>query len=315
VEVPLHGATLEQKVDRMIEMLRSIAEEEPATRRRLVALRESSGYKAPFETTKPLVSIVIPTYSNHEALANRSLPSALAQTHRNIEVIVVGDNAPPESAEVVRNSGDKRVRFHNLTVRGPYPDDPYRAWLIVGSAPYNTGLALAQGLWIAPLGDDDAFTPDHVERLLSAAVEHRWELAYGRLRAHMPDGQELLLGEFPPQLGQFGFQGALFHAGLSFMEMHLADEQFGYPNDWSLCRRMLRAGVRMGMVDAPVVDYHPSERGLRPPQAADPAHQELAAARERVAQLERELAVIAGSRSWRLTRPLRDLAARLRGGS
>jgi len=300
----------------MIEMLRSIADEEPATRRRLVAVRESPAYTAAFKTRNPLVSVVIPTYRNFEALATRSLPSALAQTHRNIEVIVVGDNAPAEAAEVVDRAGDRRVRFHNLTVRGPYPDDPHRAWLIAGSAPYNTGVALAEGHWIAPLGDDDAFTPDHVEALLKAAVEHRWELAYGRLRAHMPDGSEALLGEFPPQLGQFGLQGALLHAGLSFMEMNLADEQFGYPNDWSVCRRMLRAGVRMGMIDAPVVDYHPSETGFRSPRGGpDPAQQELAAARERIATLERELAVIAGSRSWRLTRPLRDLAARMRGGS
>jgi glycosyltransferase involved in cell wall biosynthesis len=300
--------------DRIIEVLQSIADEEPATRRRLRALRDSPGYGAPFDTPDPLVSVVIPTYRNFEALATRSLPSALAQTHRNIEVIVVGDAAPPETAEVIERAADGRVRFENLTVRGPYSADPYRAWLIAGSPPYNTGVAVARGLWIAPLGDDDAFTPDHVERLLSAAVQHRWELAYGRLRAHMDDGSEVLLGVFPPEHGQFGLQGALYHSGLSFMEMNLADELFGYANDWSLCRRMLRAGVRMGMIDVPVVDYHPSGRGRRDVPGPEP-DRELAAARERVAGLERELAVMASSRSWRLTRPLRTLAARLRGGS
>lgn len=306
------------QADLIVEMLRSIADEEPANRRRLRALRESSAYAEAFEARKPLVSVVVPTYRNRDALATVSLPSVLGQTYTNLEVIVVGDAAPAAMAEVVDRCNDKRVRFENLTVRGPYSEDPFRAWLTTGSAPFNAGVAQARGLWIAPLGDDDAFTPDHVERLLGAAREQRWELAYGRLRAHMEDGSEELLGEFPPSHGQFGLQAALYHAGLSFMELNLADDIFGEPNDWSLCRRMLRAGVRMGMIDEPTVDYHPSGRHRAREQAEPeppepPEAAELAAARERVADLERQLAVVASSRSWRLTKPLRSLARRLRG--
>jgi Glycosyl transferase family 2 len=319
VDAPLQGATLDQKVDLIVEMLRSIADEEPATRRRLEVLRGSPQYREAFEASTPLVSVVIPTYRNHRALAEVSLPSVLAQTYRNLEVVVVGDAAPPEAAAVVAACNDSRVRFDNLAVRPPRSNRPERAWLTAGSAPFNAGVAQAGGLWIAPLGDDDAFAPDHVETLLRAATEHRWELVYGRLRAHMEDGSEQLLGEFPPVLGQFGLQGAIYHAGLSFMELNLADELYGEPNDWSLCRRMIRAGVRMGMIDSPVVDYFPSggHKADAPepePQHEPPSHKpELADAHARVAELERQLAVIASSRSWRLTRPLRDLARRLRG--
>lgn len=55
------------------------------------------------------------------------------------------------------------------------------------------------------------------------------------------------LGSFPPRLGQFGWQASLFHAGLRFFEMELADSLFFSPGDWSLCRRMLRAGVRFAI--------------------------------------------------------------------
>jgi hypothetical protein len=322
VEDPLHAPTIEEKLDRIVEMLRAIADDEPETRRRLLELRSSAGYAEAFEAGDPLVSIVIPTYRSFESLRDVALPSALAQTHRNIEVLVVGDAAPPETAEVVARCGDDRVRFDNLPVRGPYPEDADRAWLVTGSPPYNAGVAAARGLWIAALADDDAFTPEHVELLLGAAVERKLEFVYSPLRAHTSDGREVLVGEFPPRLGEFGLQGAIYHAGLSFMELNLADDVFDVPNDWSLCRRMLRAGVRMGMIDQPTVDYYPSyEWGRRPrpmqgraERAArvDAAERELALARARVEDLERQLAVIVSSRSWRLTRPLRAAGRQVR---
>jgi hypothetical protein len=321
VEDPLHGAGVDQKLERIAEMLRAIADDEPDTRRRLLDLRASAAYAEPFEAGDPLVSVVIPTYRGFESLRDVALPSALAQTHRNIEVIVSGDAAPRETAEVVAACGDERVRFQNLTVRGPYPHDSDRAWLVTGTPPYNAGVASARGHWIAPLADDDAFTPDHVELLLAAAVERRLEFVYSPLRAHLADGSEVLVGEFPPRLGEFGMQGALYHAGLSFMELNLADDVFDVPNDWSLCRRMLRAGVRMGMIETPTVEYYPSYewgRRARPmerrqtPPPPDPLLEELAAARRRIEELEHQLAVISGSKSWRATAPLRSAARKVR---
>ncbi|MBN1530833.1 MAG: glycosyltransferase family 2 protein [Thermoleophilaceae bacterium] len=315
---PPEGVALDEKLDRITEILRAIADEEPETRRRLRRLRDSDVYRNAFAATDPLVSIVIPTYRNVEAVRSVSLPSALAQTHQNIEVLVVGDAAPEETAAAVAACGDERVRFENLPLRGPYPDDTERAWLLAGTPPFNAGVALARGAWIAPLGDDDSMAPRHVETLLGAALERRLELVYSRLTVHLLDGTTKLAGEFPPRLGEFGLQSALYLSGLSFMELNLQDELFGEPNDWSLCRRMLRAGVRMGMVDEATVDYHPSRWGGPKPRV-DPRDAQLAqsaatlaAANERADELERRLATIYASRSWRMTGPLRLAARRLR---
>jgi hypothetical protein len=124
--------------------------------------------------------------------------------------------------------------------------------------PRNEAVRLAQGLWIAPLDADDAFTPDHVERLLALARRERAEVAYGKLRSHLRDGTTFEVGEFPPRQGQFGWQGAIFHRDLRFMELELAASLFATPSDWSLCRRMLRAGVRFTMLDDVVADYFSS---------------------------------------------------------
>ena len=59
-----------------------------------------------------------------------------------------------------------------------------------------------------------------------------------------------------PRLGQFGLQATIYHSGLRFFEQELVDALYEEPNDWSLCRRMLAAGVRLGMIDPIVVDKH-----------------------------------------------------------
>ena len=95
------------------------------------------------------------------------------------------------------------------------------------------------------MADDDAIRADHTEALVAAAQEHRHELCYGRQLVRFPEGETMELGEFPPSLGQFGLQAAVYHAGLSFFEQEPVDALYAEPNDWSLCRRMLAAGVRV----------------------------------------------------------------------
>lgn len=243
---------------RVLAILQLVYDREPEFRERVRALRTSDNYERAFSDPEPLVSVIIPTYQGAELLVERSVASALRQTYPNVEVVVVGDTSPPETELLLSKLGDPRVRYHNLVVRGPYPRKPRDLWHVAGIPPRNEAVALALGSWIAPLDDDDAFTEDHVERLLELARAERAEVVYGLMRCLMNDGRTFHLGQFPPALGQFGWQAALFHGGLRFFEMELADALFFSPGDWSLCRRMLRAGVRFAMLDRVVVDHYES---------------------------------------------------------
>jgi hypothetical protein len=247
-----------QEVRDLREAVRLVADEEDQNRRRLATLRASPEYALPFEAADPLVSIPIPTYRNAKGLAERSLPSALAQTHRNIEIIVVGDAAPPEVEQAVRRFADPRIRFVNLERRGPYPEDPDALWFVAGTMPLNEALRIARGQWVAILNDDDEFRPDHVERLVALARERRAEVAYGKLAMHLPDGGTEELGAFPPALHQFGWQMALFHEGLRYFGFSFGAEAFRIPGDWHLCRRMLRTGVSFAMTEQVLGDYYPA---------------------------------------------------------
>jgi hypothetical protein len=246
------------------EVLRTLHDEEATNRLRLHELRRTADYERAFDEPDPLVSVVIPTYDRAELLCERSIPSVLAQTHQNFEIVVVGDGAPPEVGEALAALEEPRVRYLNLSVRGPYSEVPEQAWLTVGTPPFNAAIAESRGRWLAPLDDDDTFTPDHIERLLETAREQRVELVYGILRCNYPDGTHDFIGEFPPRTeftelrSSFGLQAALLHSGLRFMQMHLTDPLFGLANDVSLSRRMVRAGVRLCMIDEVVSDYYPA---------------------------------------------------------
>ena len=233
-------------------------DDETAARQALRAARTAPEYEAPFTESDPLVTVCIPTYANHKDLLERSIPSALAQDHPNIEVVVVGDAAPPETAAGIERLNDPRVRYENLAVRGPYPEDPRQRWLVAGTGPLNRAFELARGSWIAVNNDDDALLPNHVSTLLAEAQQSRDEVVYGRLIQHAPDGSTETIGEFPPVNHGFGWQLALQHRALLLFEFKLSAALFGEPGDWDRARRMLRAGVRFRMIDEIVCEYYPS---------------------------------------------------------
>lgn len=256
---------------RTIEILELLRDDEPAQRQELWRLRDTPEYARAFEDPEPLVSVCIATYANTEPLLERTIPSVLAQTYERFELIIVGDHASPEHARAIESVADERVRFVNLPVRGPYPEPPER-WYVAGGPPSNEAHRLAQGDWICLLDDDDAFTPDHIEMLLGAARARDLELCYGRVREHHPDGGEDLLLSFPPQYGTITLQASIMHAQMRFICAELGDALFGIAGDWSRVRRMLRIGVRMGMIDDVVAELWPSrlwrEGGGPPPQSA-----------------------------------------------
>jgi putative methyltransferase (TIGR04325 family) len=247
-----------------VEILRFLHDGAYDRRRRLRELRDSDEYEEAFRAVDPLVSIVIPTYDSPDLIRERSIPSALAQTYGNIEIVVVGDAASDDVVAAVASFDDPRIRFENRLYRGPYPEDPLERWLVAGVPPYNEAVRASRGVWLAPLDDDDYMRPDHIERLLRHAREYRLEMAYGRLCMHTGGGGTKTLGTFPPEHIQFGLQATVYMRRLAdIFELELADSAFRLPYDWALCVRMLEAGVRIGMLDEVVTDYYPS-RLLRP---------------------------------------------------
>lgn len=117
------------------------------------------------------VTIVIPAYNASATLA-RALQSAVAQTHRGIEVLVVDDCSTDGTRGVARQFArqDPRVRIierpHNSGGCG---------------APRNNGIEAAAGQFVMFLDADDELPLKAVETLLSSAVVTGSEVTAGRV--------------------------------------------------------------------------------------------------------------------------------------
>jgi Glycosyl transferase family 2 len=100
-------------------------------------------------------TVLVPTHDHGPTLL-RSLPSALAQTVHDIEVLVVGDGAPDFTRELMEEltSADPRVRYFD-NPKGPRHGELHR----------HVALQEARGEIVCYLCDDDLWMPDHVERM------------------------------------------------------------------------------------------------------------------------------------------------------
>jgi hypothetical protein len=252
-------AVLATRINQVQQIAAASLDDIPMLRRQLMAARSTDAYEQALSDPEPLVTVRIPTYVRSQLLVERALPSLARQTYTNFEVIVVGDGCTNDVAERIEDFGDSRVRFVNLPYRFPYPDGREHRWFVAGAPGANVGAELANGSWLALLGDDDELEPHHLECLLTEARRTRSEMVYGDLMVrHKPPEQDEILSRYPPALGFFNFQGALYMSALSFFEFSTRSWLLEEPSDWNLCRRMLESGVRIGHVDRVVTVHYPS---------------------------------------------------------
>lgn len=219
-------------------------------RRQLWTIRATKEYEAVFANPKPLITVRIATYNRAEQVVEKAIKSILAQTYRKFEVIVVGDHCTDDTEDRIKALQDKRVTFINLPTRSRYPEDKYHRWLVAGSPGMNLGAYMAAGEWIAPLDDDDEFEPDHLEKLLELALSTKSEMVYGALeQVDLKTNKKVRIWSFPPEQGQFSFQGGMYMKLLNFFEYDQHSWVVREPGDWNLCRRMLEAGVRVAATE------------------------------------------------------------------
>lgn len=109
------------------------------------------------------VAVVIPCF-NAETTVGDAIESALGQTWRDIEIIVVDDGSNDGSADILHGFGNRiRAKF------GPNCG---------ASAARNRGTALATGAYIQYLDADDLLAPEAVEGRLRALDETGADVAY-----------------------------------------------------------------------------------------------------------------------------------------
>jgi glycosyltransferase involved in cell wall biosynthesis len=215
-----------------------------AARRQAESRWRSREFLEVFDKPDPLVSICIATYNRARLLTERTLPSLFAQTYRNIEIIVVGDACTDDTAQRVAALGDPRLRFINLPVRGPYPEEPERRWMVAGTFPMNRGLREARGDFVTHLDDDDEHTPERVEKLVGLLRNTRCDFAYHPFRAQQRDGS---WWDNPARWfvkGYVSTSSVLYHRYWKSVEWDVEAWRMQEPGDWNRFRRIRFLGAR-----------------------------------------------------------------------
>src|ERR1700722_7642999 len=105
------------------------------------------------------VSVIIPTY-NRGYIIRGALESALAQTYRDFEIVVLDDGSTDNTAEIVQSLRSDKTRYIRTKQNCGY------------SAACNGGISAANGELIGFLDSDDIWMPDKLERQVGFLTRH-----------------------------------------------------------------------------------------------------------------------------------------------
>jgi glycosyltransferase involved in cell wall biosynthesis len=213
--------------------------------------------------TLPLVSVLMPAY-NQAPFVRQAIESALAQTVRELEVIVVDDGSTDETAALAAEFRDQ-ITYIRQQNAGP-------------SAARNTALAAARGSLIQLLDADDELYPDYLERMIEC-VEREPEASVFTASWDEIDASGAVTGRieaapWPQDTFHALFDPMLVGPPSRYLVRRAAIDKAGFFDpamraceDWDVWVRMAAAGCRFVAVPEARVRYrsHPGSRSKRYP--------------------------------------------------
>ena len=207
--------------------------------------------------SNPLVTIAI-TFYNLGAYLPAQVDSLLAQTYRNLEILLVDDGSPRlEDAAIARGQAtrDSRIRL----IRQPNAG--------LGAA-RNRALAEASGELFLPVDADNVSRPEMVETFVrgltrspdldcltchSLAFSDDAEIRRGTFRcAYRPSGGPLVMGAIENVLGDAN--GCFRTVALRAIGGYTTERDTTY-EDWETYLRLIQSGRGLEVVPAPLFYY------------------------------------------------------------
>ncbi|MCL2537963.1 MAG: glycosyltransferase [Alphaproteobacteria bacterium] len=114
-----------------------------------------------------LISVIIPVWNAAEYLP-QCLDNIIYQTYKNLEIIIVDDGSPDNSAEIYNRyaAADKRIKIIKQKNSGQ-------------SAARNNALRVCHGEYVHFMDADDYINLDYYEKMLDAATATNADIAVG----------------------------------------------------------------------------------------------------------------------------------------
>ena len=196
---------------------------------------------------KPLISIVMPTYNRCKILSEIGLPTVLNQTYKNFELIIVSDGSTDNTEEEIKKFNYKIIKFYKIIRKKRYPSNLDNHWACHSVVPTNFGLKKINGDWIAHIDDDDIWTEDHLEKLLSFAIQNKYEFVSSS-HAEIRYKKKIIKdnSNCKPPVG--AHQTWLYTANLVFFERNINcwRRTWNRIHDFDVQDRMTKVGLNFG---------------------------------------------------------------------
>lgn len=217
--------------------------------------------------TKPLVSIITPTWQRHSLLME-TIQNVREQTYQDLEHVIVSDG--PDGVledlvdeEIERYDNDRiaRLGYAGLGSEAMVPIRYMalgRNWSTFlprsfGVAPLTVGALMASGEYHLWLCDDERMKPDHVEHLVELIERTGADFVYPHVLMWKPSlpGIAWTIGADPPEYGQI--TNFLYRASALQKAMYCFD--IPEAADWNLVRRWMEAGATWAMSDRCTISH------------------------------------------------------------
>jgi GT2 family glycosyltransferase len=189
------------------------------------------------------VSIIIPCY-NYGKYVAKAIDSALNQTQKPLEVIVINDGSTDNSKEEILKYKEK-VQFI----------DKHNEGVITTK---NLGLEKAKGSWVIFLDADDYLDDKYIEKCLKFARMRDKDITYTDMKLFGVKGEIFSAKPYTfraIRVGNFIHNSALLRTELVRAVGGYKIEMAGGYEDWELYLSMIELGAKPGKIAQPLLYY------------------------------------------------------------
>lgn len=199
------------------------------------------------------VTVLVPTHE-HDSTLELAVASALAQTERDLEVLIVGDG-PTDS---VRAAGERLAALDSRVRFIPFPKGERH-----GEASRHQVLQGASGRIVCYLADDDLWLPDHLETMLSLISGDFLAHTYpsyvdgnGSIGSFRGSAKDMMEGRNHIPLSTMGHTMAAYRA----LPVGWSPAPLNVYTDLNMWKKFLSAGFQIVPSQIPTVVHFPSPK-------------------------------------------------------
>jgi len=204
---------------------------------------------------KNLVSIIIPTY-NHEKFIEESIESALDQTYKDVEVIVIDAGSTDSTIKIINKKFLKFIKFFKLKNSDP-------------SSTINYGIQKSSGEFIALSSGDDINHNNRIQSQLEFLHKYKSEIIFSSQNQINEKGKKILQRLFTQKfiddnddnfLFLFNFGNYLcapsaFVDKKVFNKIGLFNPLFLQLQDYEFWMRALLKNIKINYINSKLISY------------------------------------------------------------